>query len=128
MLSIIDSVSVPWLTALSFPVYEPTVAVNSDISRTVPAEFALYPNYPNPFNPTTTIGYDLPVNANVNIAIYDLLGKQVTTLVNEDQLAGTQSIIWDATDATGTSVTSGVYFYRLQTGSFQETGKMVLLK
>jgi len=128
MLSIIDSVSVPWLTALSFPVYEPTVAVNSDISQTIPVEFALHFNYPNPFNPTTTIGYDLPVNANVNIAIYDLLGKQVTTLVNEDQLAGTQSIIWDATDATGTSVTSGVYFYRLQTGSFQETGKMVLLK
>jgi len=125
---IVDTIGAPWSTELTFPVYELTVAVNSDISRTIPVEFALHPNYPNPFNPTTTIGYDLPVNAKVNIAIYELLGKQVTTLVNETQLAGTKSIIWDATDATGTAVTSGVYFYRLQAGNFQKTGKMVLLK
>jgi len=127
-MTIADDISVPWSTELTFPVYESTVAVDSDICCIIPVEFALHPNYPNPFNPTTTIKYDLPVNANVNLSIFNLHGRMVNNLVSKDQHAGTHSIIWDATDATGNAVTSGVYFYRLQAGNFQKTGKMVLLK
>ena len=91
-------------------------------------KFALHQNYPNPFNPITTLRYDLPENSLVNIIIYDLLGRQVKTLVNQTQNAGFKSIIWNATNNYGKPVSAGVYLYQIQAGEFVQTKKMVLLK
>ncbi len=85
--------------------------------------FALGQNYPNPFNPVTVISYQLTVNSYVTLKVYDALGREVETLMNERKAAGSYIIHWDAN-----SYPSGVYFYRLQAGSFAETKKMLLLK
>jgi len=94
----------------------------------IPSEFALYQNYPNPFNPITTLRYDLPENSLVNIIIYDLLGREIRTLVNTTQDAGFKSVIWDATNDYGKPVSAGVYLYQIRAGEFVQTRKMVLLK
>jgi hypothetical protein len=102
-----------------------TLAIDGDL---IPVEFALHQNYPNPFNPITTLRYDLPEQAMVNIIIYDLLGREVRTLVNTTQDAGFKSIIWNATNDFGKPVSAGVYIYQIQAGEFVQTRKMVLLK
>jgi len=89
----------------------------------LPKDITLYQNHPNPFNPVTTIQYELPKRSDVQINIYDLLGKKVTTLVSETQDAGFKSVQWDAT-----SVPSGIYFYRLEAGNQTITRKLVVLK
>lgn len=94
----------------------------------IPMEFALHQNYPNPFNPITNIRYDLPEDGMVNIAVYDMLGKQVRTLVNTHQDAGFKTISWDATNDQGNPVSAGVYLYQIQTEGFVKTKKLVLLK
>ena len=94
----------------------------------LPKIFALHQNYPNPFNPVTTLRYDLPENAMINITIYDMLGKQVKTLVNQTQDAGYKSVIWDATNDYGKPVSAGIYLYQVQAGEYISTKKMVLLK
>ncbi len=99
-------------------------------SATMPRGFSLSRNFPNPFNPSTTISYSVPEGEAplVSLKIYDLSGRVVRTLVNGMREAGTYSVIWDSTDSFGRSVSSGVYFYRLKAGSFMQTRKMVLLK
>jgi hypothetical protein len=94
----------------------------------VPNIYALHPAFPNPFNPITTLRYDLPSDALVTLSIYDMLGKEITQLVNTIQGAGFKSVQWDATDSFGQSVSAGVYLYRIQAGEFVQTKKMVLLK
>ena len=94
----------------------------------IPEKFILHPPYPNPFNPSTTLRYDLPEKTTVNIIIYDMLGRQVKTVVNTTQEAGFKSVIWDATNSQGKPVSAGVYFYQIQAGKFVQTRKMVLLK
>ena len=94
----------------------------------VPTEFALHNNYPNPFNPTTTINYDLPQDGSVRLIIYDVMGREVTRLVNGFTPAGYHSVRWDARNKMGENVSAGVYFYHLQSGTFVKTQKMVLLK
>ena len=94
----------------------------------IPDEFVLYSNYPNPFNPTTKIDYGLPEVSNVKLVIYDILGREVTTLVNGVQDAGYKSIAWHGTDAFGKNVAAGMYFYLIQAGDFRQVKKMVLLK
>jgi len=94
----------------------------------VPNEFSLHQNYPNPFNPTTTILYDLPEAAMVHLVIYDVLGRQVRTLVNQDLTAGYHKAVWDATDDLGRPLSGGLYIYRIQAGDYSKTMKMVLLK
>ncbi len=89
----------------------------------VPEKFGLYQNYPNPFNPVTTINYDLPVSAYVKLTVFDVLGKEIKTLVNEKQSAGKYKVDFDGTD-----IPSGVYFYRLESGSFVQAKKMILVK
>ena len=85
-------------------------------------------NYPNPFNPVTKLRYTIPKNSLVSIIIYDMLGRQVKTLVNQTQDAGYQSVIWDATNDYGKPVSAGIYLYQIQTGEYIQTKKMVLLK
>ncbi len=94
----------------------------------IPTKFALYTNRPNPFNPTTTIAYDLAQGVKVNLTIYDVHGREVKQLVNGVQPAGNHQIVWDGRNASNTQVASGVYFYRLAAGQFVQTKKMVLLK
>jgi hypothetical protein len=88
-----------------------------------PTKFELYQNYPNPFNPTTTIEYDLPVNGPVRISMYNILGEEVRVLVDAVQEAGHQTIVLNGND-----LASGVYFYHLHAGTFNETKKMMLMK
>jgi hypothetical protein len=93
------------------------------------AHVALHPNVPNPFNPNTTIRYDvLEGGADVNISIFDVSGRLVRTLVDGHRAAGTWSVQWNGDDDRGRRVASGVYFYRMRAGSFVDTKKMVLLK
>lgn len=91
--------------------------------NTVPEEFALYQNYPNPFNPVTTIIYDLPLDNFVSLKVYDLLGREVATLVSERQKAGRY-----IREFTGSTLSSGVYFYRLEAGVFSEARKMLIIR
>ena len=98
------------------------VGMNGEISS-VPKEFKLYNNYPNPFNPSTVIKYDLPINSYVKLAVYDILGREAGVLVNQLQNAGKQEIVWNASDFP-----SGVYFYILTGDGFRGTGKMILVK
>jgi photosystem II stability/assembly factor-like uncharacterized protein len=100
----------------------PFVSVKQ-ISSEVPKEFRLYQNYPNPFNPSTKIDYEIPVTAYVDISIYDLLGRKVTTMVNGVQKPGIYQIIWDASNYS-----SGIYFYTLTTENFKDTKKLVYTK
>ena len=102
--------------------------LNIDDGELVPETFALHANYPNPFNPTTTISYDLPKRSLVTIGIYNLLGKQIKTLVNQSQDAGNKIAVWNGTDDLGRQVSAGVYLYRIQAGEFSQTRKMLLLK
>jgi len=89
----------------------------------LPTEFALYQNHPNPFNPATKIKYSVPQSTNIIIKVYDILGNKIETLVNEEKAAGSYEVTFD-----GSELTSGIYFYKLQAGSFVETKKMVLLR
>ena len=89
----------------------------------LPTEFVLHQNYPNPFNPVTTIYCDLPEQGFVSLIIYDFLGREVATLANEEQIAGSYNIDFD-----GTELSSGVYYYSLKSGSFKKTLKMLLIK
>ena len=108
--------------------YQPTGIMN--ISNGLLREFNLSQNYPNPFNPSTNIEYSIPVGTeyyfvqqNVQLKIYDVLGREVTTLVNQKQKPGNYEVTWDASNQP-----SGVYFYKLQTGDFTQTKKMILLR
>lgn len=89
----------------------------------LPSAFQLSQNYPNPFNPSTAISYDLPAASVVTLKVYDVLGKEVASLVDGVQSAGSRTVRFD-----GSSLRSGVYFYRLQAGTFSETRKLVLIK
>jgi len=93
-----------------------------------PSDFMLFDNYPNPFNPSTTIQYEIPKTARVVLIIYDMLGREVKTLVNRVQSPGQKSVIWDGTDQSGNLVSSGIYLYQLQSGEFTESKKMILMK
>ena len=94
----------------------------------VPVEFALHENYPNPFNPTTTLRFDLPELSDVTLTIYNMLGQKVRTFNYQNTSAGYHSVTWDATNDLGQQVGAGVYLYQLQTKDFVKTRKMVLLK
>ncbi|MCI0695380.1 Ig-like domain-containing protein [candidate division KSB1 bacterium] len=103
-----------------------------------PKEFVLHQNYPNPFwrgatprsagNPSTEIRYHLPQAAHVKLAIYNVQGREIKTLVDEFQSAGEKSVVWNGADAHKQEMTSGIYFYRLSTGAFQEIKKMILMR
>ena len=102
--------------------------VLSEMEPNIPMEYALLHNYPNPFNPVTILRYELPENSLVTITIYDMLGRQVKTLINQTQDAGYRSVQWNATNDYGKSVSAGIYLYQIQAGEYISTKKMVLLK
>ena len=94
-----------------------------DVDLTLPLEFSLEQNYPNPFNPTTSIQYTISIKQNVQLLVYNVLGKEVAILVNEEKPAGNYEVNFNAS-----KLSSGVYFYQLQAGSFVETKKMILIR
>ncbi|HAX48320.1 MAG TPA: T9SS type A sorting domain-containing protein [Ignavibacteria bacterium] len=98
-----------------------TIEMNSEL--TTPGSFILHQNYPNPFNPATSIRFDLTQSSNVRLAVYDMLGREINVLVNQNLTAGTHNITFNASN-----LSSGVYFYKLEAGSFRDIKKMTLVK
>lgn len=94
----------------------------------VPMEYELLPNYPNPFNPVTTLRYQLPKTTNLRLAIYNVLGQHIRTLVDATQDAGHYAVQWDGRNLHGDSVSSGVYLYHLESQVHAMTRKMLLLR
>jgi len=111
-------------TTKKLPTPEPGLLTSVESTNEIlPAKFELYQNYPNPFNPVTYITYDLPVDTKVQLKIYNTLGQEVTTIVDEFQKAGSYLKSFDATE-----LSSGVYFYRLLTENFVSQKKMIVIK
>ncbi|MEW6412748.1 MAG: FlgD immunoglobulin-like domain containing protein [Candidatus Zixiibacteriota bacterium] len=108
--------------------FDPLTDVIAGGPEPLPRKFSVSQNYPNPFNPTTTIQYALPERAKVTLDIYNILGQKVRRLVDETQPAGTHTVVWDGRNETNQPVATGLYFYRMTTGDFQESRKMILLK
>ena len=109
-------------------VYDPAPAFTPNPTATEPQRFGLDQNYPNPFNPSTEIGYTMPNDGTLKLAVYDLLGQKVVTLVNGQATAGDYIATWNATDDAGQAVSAGVYFCRLEAGGQTAVRKMVLVK
>jgi hypothetical protein len=105
------------------PISEMITSVREFPTNELPSNFSLEQNYPNPFNPSTTISYQIPTRIMVTLKLYDILGREVTTLVSEEKPAGTYELTWNAEN-----LPSGVYFYQLTAGEFIQTRKMILLK
>jgi hypothetical protein len=126
-----DEITFEYLTPISIEdryIFTPSTGGLSYIADVIPDGYNLVQNYPNPFNPTTKIDYGLPEASNVRLIIYDILGREVTTLVNGVQEPGYKSITWNGTNAFGKNVGAGMYFYLIQAGEFRQAKKMVLLK
>ncbi|MFH1195529.1 MAG: T9SS type A sorting domain-containing protein [bacterium] len=103
-----------------------TSAILTNIISTddyIPFKFSLEQNYPNPFNPTTTIRFSIPERTNVVLKIFDLLGAEITSLVNEELKPGVYQVVFNAT-----GIASGIYFYSIQTGEFHEVKKLMIIK
>ena len=127
------------LTKVSFYIYPPLVgyeastnhtlqsavitSVNNQDLESLPKDFELLQNYPNPFNPSTTIEYEIPNSSNVKIEIFDVLGRKIETLMNNEQTRGNYKIYFD-----GSNLSSGIYFYKITAGKFIQTKKMFLIK
>ena len=99
------------------------ILVDVPTPNETPKEYSVTQNYPNPFNPSTRIRFDIPQQTQVKLSIYDILGREVGVLADKNMAPGTYEITFD-----GSKLTSGVYFYRLQTGDFMETKKLILVK
>ncbi len=100
----------------------------ADENKNLPAGYTLGPNYPNPFNPGTSFEFSLPVRSAVTITIYDILGRKIRTLLNDNRPAGVYRMQWDGLNDYGRPVSTGIYFYRMATLQFAETRKMLLIK
>ena len=109
--------------------FSPSNSVGVDNrSETLPQGFALEQNFPNPFNPITTLRYELPEDSFVDVTVYDMLGNVVSNLVNANQSSGYKSVQWNATNNQGQPVSAGVYLYSIEAGEFRQTKKMIFLK
>ncbi|MCA9380803.1 T9SS type A sorting domain-containing protein, partial [Candidatus Dojkabacteria bacterium] len=97
-------------------------------NQVLPVDYALFQNYPNPFNPTTLISYALPRSGSVTLKIYDMLGREVKTLVNAEQNSGVNTVQWNGDNNSGSRVSSGTYIYMIKAGEFTQAKKMILLK
>ena len=95
----------------------------------LPGKYALLANYPNPFNPSTTLQFELPQGDKVSLIVYDLTGREIRSLISSELPAGRHRVVWNGRDGRGHGVATGVYFYRIITGSgFTSTRKMVFMK
>ena len=114
-----------------------TVAVTMNVSSTagieeqivsIPERVNLYQNFPNPFNPSTIIRYELPKDSQVKLDIFDVKGRYIRSLSDNTEAAGTHNVQWDSRDSQGRKVPNGVYFYTITTNDFTQTNKMVFIK
>ncbi|MBC8375937.1 MAG: T9SS type A sorting domain-containing protein [FCB group bacterium] len=134
-------VSGSWTLSISDNISDPVGASNGPLSLSIdatavglhasgmiPDEFVLEANYPNPFNPATTLSFGIPEASQVVLSIYDLKGRMVSTIVNDNKEAGYHTAIWNGTNQNGQPVGAGMYIYRIQAGSFGQARKMILLK
>ena len=111
------------------PLVVSTASLGIDENSTIPDQFALYQNYPNPFNPSTQISFDVPISdESIILNIYNILGQNVTILVNGVMNPGRYTMEWNATDQLGNPVSSGIYFYELRSSSFISRKKMLLIR
>jgi len=94
----------------------------------IPSSYSLSQNYPNPFNPTTQIKFGIPQDSRVTLKVYDVLGREIRTLMSDDLRAGYHTIEWDGRNNFGGKVSSGMYIYRIVAGKFVKTLKMMMLK
>ena len=109
------------------------VSIVGTITSTVdgdelPGSLALHPNYPNPFNPSTSIAFDLPARSNVHLAVYNVLGQHIVDLARSELAAGTHELRWDGRNTSGQQVATGIYIYRLVTGNASTSRSMLLVK
>lgn len=104
------------------------VDISLEVNKEIPDRFALFQNYPNPFNPQTVISFTLPQQSEVSLVIYNIKGQVVNRLIQKRLEAGRYTVTWEGKDSAGNRVTSGVYFYRLETEGFTETRKMIMVK
>ena len=107
---------------------DPFTSTGIQDNQLTPLTYTLSQNYPNPFNPSTTISYEIPQSEKVSLVVYDILGQKVRTLVNKVVKSGVHEITWNGTNEAGNRMASGIYFYKLDAGSFSRTMKMVMLK
>jgi hypothetical protein len=116
------------VTLLAESSYDPARRAEAtlDLAAVVPMRLELHQNAPNPFNPTTTIAFDLPASGEAHLDIYDVAGHRVRSLVSGHLDAGAHRVVWDGRDARGLRVSSGIYFSRLQAGELARVRKMVL--
>ncbi|MFO7895715.1 MAG: C10 family peptidase [Candidatus Cloacimonadales bacterium] len=122
-------ISVPATNDFNFNIQAITISETLEGEENViQLQTSLESNYPNPFNPTTTISYNLAEEGEVELEIFNVKGQKVKTLVSEKQAAGTHSVVWNGKDNSGSNLSSGVYFYKLRSGSYTSTRKMILLK
>ena len=103
--------------------FRSSIAASNEFDIDIPNVFSLDQNYPNPFNPVTVIRFQLPEDSQVSLIVYDLLGREVSALVQDQKLAGYHQVNFDASN-----LASGIYIYRIQAGSFVQTKKMMLIK
>jgi len=102
--------------------------IHVSVRSGTPAQDALFENYPNPFNPSTTIRYSLGTSGHAELAVFNSLGQKIRTLAEGPQAAGVHTVQWDGCNGSGQRVSSGVYFYRLRSGTYVKTMKMVLFE
>ncbi len=132
--TLVGDINFTGVLGLAYAVNGNVSSVNPDEKNTsVPGEFVLSQNYPNPFNPTTVINFSVPVESNVTITIYNMLGQTVATIVNQEVTPGNYTVTWNGTDDSGLKVSSGIYLYELRAAgnngsNFVNTKKMILLK
>jgi len=122
-----DAFGNPQPSTANFTIDETTTGVEQTPDG-VPSEYTLDQNYPNPFNPSTRIAFSIPRPEHVSIAVFNILGQRVATVVERDFDAGSFTVSWNARSDTGIPLSTGVYIYQIKTSSFSATRKMILLK
>ncbi|HDZ58440.1 MAG TPA: T9SS type A sorting domain-containing protein, partial [Ignavibacteriales bacterium] len=106
----------------------PVTVTDVENDSFIPAVFEVSQNYPNPFNPSTIINYSIPQQSYVLIKIYDIVGREVKTLVSEEKSPGYYNVVWNADNNYGSKVATGIYIYRIIAGNYIQSKKMILLK
>ena len=129
----INSISAGDIEALPIPAFADNFGqFSSEMvlvdTENIPSSFNLYPNFPNPFNPSTKISYDLAEDSHVEIEIFDMKGRLINNLVSKIQNSGKQYVIWNGVDYSGKNVSAGIYIYQLKAGENIFSRKMVLMK
>ena len=104
------------------------ILTKKKVFQYIPDSYELAENFPNPFNPVTTIRYNLPIQAHVNITVFSMLGKEIVKLVDSQLVAGSHAVVWNGIDMSGKEVSGGIYFYQINAGNFNQTRRMILLK